>query len=303
MNLAKILKQQKNFSEAITCYQNASYYKIKNSEPEFIQKYWKNGILQNPDFAIIGFMKCGTTSLYDYLIQHPQALPAFEKEPHFLSKYIQELEESGLKENWHLSDFGKKCYLSHFPPRPKSPKFVTGEASTSFFFTPNIEKLVFNSFPNIKLIVIMRNPVKRTISHYYHAVKYDGEVRSFEECITKEMNEIEKINNPQKIVENATLNRYLTHSMYVYFLEKWMNVFPKEQFLILENENLNRVPDIVMNRVFNYLNLPDYQSINYHRKGKAYYPQISEKMIVFLNNFFKPHNYKLEEYLGKKFNW
>ena len=62
------------------------------------KKHWDKGERQSPNFLIAGVMKCGTSSVYDYLIQHPQILPAFEKEPHFLSRTLLKSDSAQCKQ-------------------------------------------------------------------------------------------------------------------------------------------------------------------------------------------------------------
>jgi hypothetical protein len=99
-------------------------------------------------------------------------------------------------------------------------------------------------------------------------------------------------------------SKFLITGLYVYFLEKWMSLFPKEQFLILRNEDLSQAPAAVMSQVFEFLGVPDCQHIEYPRKNTTTYPsQIDEILLTRLQEFYRPHNQKLEEFLGRKFNW
>ncbi|NJL20578.1 MAG: tetratricopeptide repeat protein [Leptolyngbyaceae cyanobacterium SM1_3_5] len=69
--------------QAIGYYQAASYYRVLQTHSQFVEQHWQTEQPHQPDFLIIGTMKSGTTSLYGYLTQHPQILPAAQKEIHF----------------------------------------------------------------------------------------------------------------------------------------------------------------------------------------------------------------------------
>ena len=91
-----------------------------------------------PDFIIIGVQKSGTTSLYNYLIQHPNIYPAITKQPHYFdANFDKEL-------TW---------YKSHFPTNFSKffqKKFRTGEASTDYINHPLVAKRMKKILPDVK---------------------------------------------------------------------------------------------------------------------------------------------------------
>ena len=124
-----------------------------------------------PDFVIIGAHKSGTTSLYDFITQHPSIESASEKEPcYFSTKYK-------FGSLWYRSNFPTE--LSKYLLAKKDGKFYTGEATTSYLFHPSSAYRMKKMLPNIKLIVILRNPVDRAYSNYNYSVKYNKETLSF----------------------------------------------------------------------------------------------------------------------------
>src|SRR5690348_1015601 len=132
-----------------------------------------------PDFLIIGTQRGGTTSLYHYLQAHPCIGPASTKEVHFFDMRFHK---------------GLAWYRGHFPSRidqyaveqAHGHSLVTGEATALYLFHPHAPKRVAEALPSVKLIVLLRNPVNRALSHYYHAVKHGQETLSFEEAIQGE---------------------------------------------------------------------------------------------------------------------
>jgi hypothetical protein len=152
--------------------------------------------------------------------------------------------------------------------------------------------------------------VERVISHYYNNRQYGTEKRSLEEVVNKEIEMLQGVSNMEEIEKADSWQKrrgYLVISMYFYFLEKWMSVFPKEQFLILNSENFFSNPSTTLTKVFKFLGLPDYQLSEYRPHNQGSYLKDSsieeQQLRTKLSQFFEPHNRKLEDYLGIKFNW
>lgn len=96
---------------------------------------------------------------------------------------------------------------------------------------------------------------------------------------------------------------YISASLYVYFIEKWLQLFPRENFLFLKTEDLGQNPRETMDRVFEFLGLPKYELTNYPRKNSNSYNTIDENLRKSLSDFFLPYNQKLEKLIGIKCDW
>ena len=290
LNLGEIFTEKGNIKEAINSYQTACYNKTKKSNPAFVDKYWNFDNVARPNFIIIGSQKSGTTSLASYISQHPQVLPAIKKETHFWSREFNQ---------------GIDWYLAHFPPIPKSQNLITGEATPNYLVTDKIPERIYSLLPNIKLLVILRNPVDRAFSQYHHWQRLNWEDRSFEVAINQEL-EILKTTpkQPQGDRKYWRLSgNYIGRGVYIEFIQKWMGLFPKKQFLILRGEDLYQTPDNTMKQVFDFLGLPEHKLAKYKKLNSGSYTPISDLLRQRLSEYFQPHNQRLEEYLGIKFNW
>jgi tetratricopeptide (TPR) repeat protein len=311
LNLGEALTRQGKIAEAIDFYQTVSY---KQSFASIISKRTgkmpvpqpdtgkmpvpqpdtgKMPVIQNrnlkpvkvPNFIIIGCQRCGTTSLYTYLAQHPQILTPIKKEMDFFS--------------WHF-DRGIDWYLAHFPPMPSGEQFLTGEASPSYFDSREAPERLYSLFPEAKLIVLLRNPVDRAISQFYRLTGLNWEARSLDRVIS---DEIERLNqNPEYIIGEEPGN-YLARGRYIEFIKNWRAFFPREQLLILKSEDFYAGAAATVKQVLEFLDLPEYQLSEYQNANPGSYPPVNQSIRDWLRDYFRPYNQQLEEYLGRKFDW
>ncbi|WP_449417981.1 tetratricopeptide repeat protein [Phormidium nigroviride] len=289
IHLAAALTKRGKIEEAIAVYKTAVYKQTLVSHPELAQVNCNFENLRNPDFIIIGSPRCGTTSLYKYITSHPQILAAAEKEICFFSEHFHR---------------GKAWYDAHFFPKIYPHKLLTGEATPTYLNHPLAAQRLHESLPQVKLIIILRNPVARVFSHYQMWVRRGTEKRSFEEAMNVEMEILAKANETD--LENAMYWKqceYLDKSLYVYSIRRWMRLFPKEQFLILRSEDFYANPAVALQEVFAFLGLPDYQLPDYEKYNAGVYQPPIDAIHGRLSEFFQPYNHKLEEELGRKFYW
>jgi hypothetical protein len=261
-------------------------------------KQW-TGVL--PDFLIIGTMKGGTTSLYNYMIQHPYVLPAVKKEVHFF--------------DWDFQK-GLQHYRSQFPTSlyKKTLQFfykhalICGEASPYYFFHPHVARRVAQTIPNVKLIAILRNPVDRAYSHYWYWKKANIEHLSFEDALKAEperlMGELEKMLNDETYDSfNYGYYSYLARGRYIEQLEHWESYFSKEQILVLCSEELYTAPSKTLQRVADFLSLPYWNLQNYSPHNTGKYSKMASETREYLISYFAPFNKRLYDHVNHDFDW
>ena len=283
-NLAEAITCQDNFAEAIAISRQAIYTKTINKNPHFAQAHWQPKKEKAPDFIIIGAGKCGTTSLYNYLGYHPQILLPNKKELRFFDKNFS---------------YGYEWYLAQFPTITDRPDLLTGEASPSYLFLPHVAQRMRDFAPHIKLIVMLRNPVERSISDYYQNQKTGRNHKTLEEVIREEIQRFGQKTETQLSYRGSPL----LQSLYYYKLKRWMKIFPRNQFLILKSEDFFANLPHSMQQVFEFLDLPNIQNNHYQKYNVGAYPQVKDDIREQLTKFFTPHNQRLEEYLQMDFNW
>jgi hypothetical protein len=255
-----------------------------------------------PDFLIVGAMKCGTTSLYRYLIGHPCVAPALKKQVYFFSNDYQK----GL--GWYRAHF--PTVLGRYRARIWNKQLcITGEASPSYLLHPHIPRRIWKAMPYVRLIAVLRNPVDRAYSHYYQCVRDHHEPLSFEEAIEQEP---ERIRGEWERMMADEWYRgpkygryaYLARGIYVDQLQRFEAFFPKKQILVVKSEELYEHPVETFDRVTAFLNLPRWQPKEFSRENTGDYTQpMQEGTRKRLIEHFRAHNQRLYDYLGVDFGW
>lgn len=258
-----------------------------------------------PDFLIIGTQRGGTTSLYNYLQDHPCIAAATTKEIHFFDRKYSK----GLA--WYRGHFPTHIE-KYYTQRLRGRTFLTGEATPSYLFHPHTPKRIAKALPQAKLIVLLRNPVDRAYSQYYHAINHGYETLSFEESI---QNEIERTASERaKILQDEYYQSYaykhlsyLSRGIYIDQLQAWMSLFPREQFLILKSEDFYADPLTTLKQVLAFLNVPErelrVQKEDFKQYNNNAYSQMNSALRKRLLEYFEPHNARLYEFLGINFGW
>lgn len=254
-----------------------------------------------PEFIIIGAMKCGTTSLYRELAQHPQIASARRKEVHYFDWYYDK------GEAWYRGQFPMGTRPQHLPK--DESRTITGEASPYYLFHPQAPRRVHELLPGVKLIVLLRNPVDRAWSHYHHVKRRNGETLSFEEALEAEParleGELEKLQSDKSYRSyEYQKHSYQARGVYADGLAEWLNYFDSSQFLILRSEDFFKDPPTVFGQTLQFLNLPPYELASYERFLAGSYtssmaPGTREQLVAY----FKPHNRRLYELIGRDMDW
>jgi hypothetical protein len=254
-----------------------------------------------PDFLVIGVGKGGTTYLYHLLTQHPLVEPAATKEVHFFG---------------NLYDEGVEWYRQCFPtPRWKDGRMtITGEASPHIAHPPAPER-VAEVVPEARLIALLRNPVDRAYSRYQQMVRRGRITRSFEEVVEKEKTLL--LEAPQGGEEreeylaearesSESWIQALYKGIYVEHLARWSEHFDREQMLVLKSEDFFARPQEVLQQVFRFLDLPEWQpdpSEFERKRNSRKYEKMSPETRRHLEEYFAPHNRRLYDFIGRDLGW
>lgn len=177
-----------------------------------------------PDFLIIGAMKCGTTSLHEYLGKHPDIFVSKQKEIHYFA-------DNNFKR--YPIDWYKSHFLSSKRIVGTSPQNYTKRDNKYYQNIPlRIKKII----PNVKLIYIVRDPIERYKSHI--SENFFGEPE-------------------HDRIYNMETEQYFKTGLYYHQLELYLRYFELDQILVLTLEELIEDKLITLNRVFKFLGVDE----------------------------------------------
>ncbi len=213
-------------------------------------------MMKTSNFLIIGAAKAGTTSLYYYLNQHPEVYMSEPKEPFFFEAEY---------------DKGIEYYWSKYFAGWRGEKAI-GEARHRNLYLPYVVPRIKESIPNAKLIVILRNPIDRAYSHWWHWYSRGEEPLSFEDAIYEDLKRIEKgitfegeegaqlwcRNFDFKTGKNE-FRTYLDSGYYARQLKRYLALFPKSQIKVVFLEDLKRDPQFIISELWEFIGVdPNY---------------------------------------------
>lgn len=251
-----------------------------------------------PDFLIVGNSFCCKTLLYNYVVQHPLVLKNLREETAFWVEYY----DKGT--SWYKSNFPTLIHKNILKFVFKSEPHVGETVNIPLKEVPS---RIHGILPELKIIVVLRNPIDRMHARYLANIEAGIENRKFEEAILHPVPhlQISKKMDMNKIDGmNQELSSYLIGSIYIHDLKRWNEFFPKEKWLILTSENLINDPLSTVNSVLKFLGLNPLKKIkkvgyNLEEKAKKINPETRNN----LKTFFEPYNNQLFKFLGQKFNW
>lgn len=187
----------------------------------------KMKIDKKANLFVIGAMKSGSTSLHYYLADHPEIFMCEPKEPWYFVK----------EKNWSR---GEQWYNGLFAEAGESVKII-GESSADYTMMPKFQGVperiaAYNR--DARFIYVMRDPVMRSISHYWHNVRWHGEQR---ELLTVLQKDPDLIDFSDYHLQLTTFHQY----------------FSEDRFYVLTFEELVARPQVMMSNIYSWLNVDE----------------------------------------------
>ncbi|OGD67250.1 hypothetical protein A2442_00560 [Candidatus Campbellbacteria bacterium RIFOXYC2_FULL_35_25] len=204
------------------------------------------------DFLGVGTIRGGTTWVHECLKEHPQVCVPTPKETHFFNDSYKY--QKGL--TYYSSFFkSKKCK-------------VRGEINPGYLNNPMIAEKIKKNFPNIKILIFLRNPIERAWSHFLkHKNKGCNQIEKFEEILKKE-------------------NIYINTGFYYKNIKKYIELFGKEKVLILIYEDLEKNPEKFIESIYSFIGVDKTfkpkvlsRKVNYLGYSNAYLPKLNKILI------------------------
>ncbi len=270
-----------------------------------------------PDFFILGGQKCGTTALADFLTKHPDVVGVKDKEAHFFHR-----------DQVHAR--GQAWYAAQFPGRAA---FRSGarlfDATPCYLYHHGTAERIRDYAPDARMLVMLRNPVARAWSAYVmvrhvrenfrnHVMRkilldanpeqrdpmvrlyYAETFPEFGELVEQEIAWVEAGDT------STTETSFVRRGLYAEQLERYFKVFPRDRLMIVEDRELRNQREVVMSKVAQFLGLRPIQwkaDRLVDKNVRNYSEKPDPKVVERLHQFFKPHNERLFDLLGRRFDW
>lgn len=281
MNIKRTIKKAFNISDR----QAFSYH-----------RYPLNFLRKKPSFFIIGTQKAGTSSVLSYLVQHPSVIPPIIKELHYFNmNYCR----------------GAQYFHSLFRINV-SARAITGEATPDYIDFPLTPLRLQRYSQDLKLIVVLRDPVQRAFSHFSFVQSYDKYESSisFEKGLLLENDRLRQAfsqleNDPAASARAISNYGYVYKGEYVTHIKKWLDYFDRSKILILCFSELKNNPQEIMRKVCIHLEIDESYIFNFsktHNKTK-YSREMQSVTKDRLIDHFSPYNAELFQLIGQEFEW
>jgi sulfotransferase family protein len=208
-----------------------------------------------PNFLVIGVAKSGTTSLYHYLLQHPDVYLPKIKEPNFFAMHDETADVPPNDPCYHSSielferiKKGSVIDIEQYTAlfsHAKKEKAI-GEASTFYMYHPKAPDRIKRFIPNVKMVAILRNPIERSYSSHLHLVRAGVETREFKEALMEEPFQSENVWLARK-------DYYIRPGFYARQLMRYYEKFDSDQIQVFLYDDYKREPEDMLRKIFEFL--------------------------------------------------
>ncbi|MFF0306815.1 sulfotransferase domain-containing protein [Streptosporangium sp. NPDC004379] len=257
-----------------------------------------------PSFLVIGAQRCGTTSLYRALAQHPLILkPVLHKGVHYFDVAY---------------DRGLPWYRAHFPLQVRSARLARRyghrprafESSPYYLFHPLTGPRIAQDLPGVKLVVLVRDPVERAFSAHAHELARGFETEpDFARAVELEEERLAGAEDalrarPHSLSHAHRHHAYLARGRYAEQLARLEPLFGRDRLLVLDSGRFFAEPEVVYDRVLEFLGLPHLGDPRFERHNARPRPApMPEPLRRELAGRFEESDARLSPWLGTEPSW
>lgn len=261
-----------------------------------------SGVRMTPEFIVVGGQRCGTTSLFKNIAEHPQVLrPGIEK---------------GL--DWFTLHYDRDMawYRSHFPVEriaalraAKHGRPVAFEACTYYMFHPFAMQRMAERLPGVKVVAMLRDPVERAFSAYKHELARGFEtVPDFAAALALEdsrlVGEVDRMAAEVTYESHAHRHHaYRLRGEYADQLERVFSLFGREQVHVLDSEGYFAEPEREYAELLEFLQLEPFAPTKFDRHNARPSKPMPGETAELLTEHYAPHEKRLSDLLGRTPRW
>ncbi|HEY7145148.1 MAG TPA: sulfotransferase domain-containing protein [Streptosporangiaceae bacterium] len=247
-----------------------------------------------PSFLIVGGQRCGTTSLFTALSQHPGVrMPLGRKGIHYFDvAYHHDL-------SW---------YRGHFPLAVPGSRVITGESSPYYMFHPLAPERIARDLPSVRLIAALRDPVERAYSAHAHELARGFETEPFERALELEASRLAGTGAllsaaGQPEVPAHRHQAYLTRGQYIDQLERLEALVGRDRIHVVDSAVFFETPEREFSEVLAYLGLPAADTIRFGQHNARPRAPMPGSLRGRLEEHFRPYDERLARWLGRPPSW
>ena len=264
------------------------------------------GMRATPDYFVIGTKRGGTTSMARWLLEHPDVASLFPaRETRKGTYYFDVNYERG--ESWYRSHFPTRQMLDRRAAKTGRRQIV-GEATPYYLYHPHAAARAFELAPDVKIIVLLRDPVQRAHSHWMERTRNKVETLDFADAIAAEHErcdgeEQRMIDDPSYVSFGHQHYSYVDQGRYARGLVRWYETFPSNQILTLRSEDMYADPATIYGQVLDFLDLPAHEPASFSAWNNKPKAEFDPTLEADLRAELAPDIAELEELLGRSMNW
>lgn len=241
-----------------------------------------------PDAIVVGAMKAGSTSAYALMLEHPLVRGPGGKEVHFLDRHFER---------------GESWYRSHFPAALPGRDWVAVESTPYYLSFPLAPARLAELVPDVRLVVLLRDPVERAVSQWKQRSAEGRETRTLAAVLEEERSLPDEVTVAPGFDTERHRRQILVHGHYAIQLRRWLAAFGRDQILIVDSRDLFSEPQATMGRVFGFLGLDAVAVHDVSPRNVGDQRRIDPSTRAALGAYYRPFNEELFELLGTRFEW
>lgn len=261
---------------------------------------WEDRLL--PELVLVGAQRCGTTALTEAIFRLPMVeRPRRGKGSHFFSyNYVK-----GWP--WFQSQFPTRRAAARVEART-GHRLVCFDACPYYLFHPFALDRLAAALPDAKVLVMLRDPVDRAISHYHHSVANGDEQLPLEAALDAEAGrlagEMEKMQDDEAYWSHSHEHHsYVAKGHYADQIERLFTLLRPEQVMVVQAEAFYRSPATELARVTGWLGLPAVDLAERDDRNSHDYRPVDDAVRRRLAKTFASSNEQLYALLGQRFDW